>query len=481
MRVLALGLAVVALVAPQPIASAGRPMSSIVDGAAAAFMAKYHVPGLAVAVVRHGVIVYERGYGYADRDAKIPATADTRFEIGSITKQITAACILQQVRAGRLSLDDRLGTFVPDYPAAAAVTVRELLGQSSGIPEYAFFGAKEQPNTVAEIVQRVAAKPLEFRPGSRFAYSNTNYALLGRVLESVSHESYADYVRAHIFGPARMTHSSFIWDERTIPDMAAGYVRAGGGVAPAQPVLHLIADAAGADGAIVSTAGDVARWDIALASGAIVPAPDVAMMRTPVQLSGDAWSNYAMGWVQDTLGGHPRVSHSGGTDGFAATNAVFPGDDEAIVAVDNEALSTPARLAAAVFSAEHPDVTARFRTPVRGEDKTVTARLRELLRRLARGQPDPAQFAARARVLITPDGIAFLRDALEPLGPITAMIYRGRTSLPAHGTTPAMTVYTYHVEYGMDRDRVVIGLDAGNKVTAFGVLAFNDDVPPGRR
>jgi D-alanyl-D-alanine carboxypeptidase len=475
MKPLALGVAALSLVAQGPGAAAGRSTSRIVDDAAAAFMAKQGVPGIAVAVVRHGAIVYERGYGYADRDADAPAGADTRFEIGSITKQMTAACIVQQVRAGHLSLEDRLEKFIPDYPAAAKVTVRQLLGQSSGIPEYAFFGAEEQPQTAEQIVQRVAAKPLEFPPGTRFSYSNTNYALLGHILELVSREPFADYVRAHIFAPAHMTHSAFTWDESTLGDIATGYVRTPQGVARARHVLHLIRDGAGGDGAVVSTAGDLARWDIALSSGAILPASDVALMQTPVPLSGEARMNYGMGWVRDTLGGHLRVSHNGGTDGFAATNAVFPHDDEAIVVLGNIALASPARLAASVFSAEHPDVTAVFNAAAAGEDKAVTARLREMLRRLALGQPDRSQFAARALVLINPGGIAFLREALEPLGPVTKMIFRGRTALPAHGTTPAMSVYSYNVAYGIDRERVVVGLDANNKVTAFGVLPFSDN------
>ena len=169
MKSLVLCVAALTVAAPGLGAAAGPSTSSIVDGAATAFMAKQGVPGMAIAVVRHGAIVYERGYGYANRDTNLLADADTRFEIGSITKQITAACIVQQVRAGRLSLEDRLDRYIPDYPAAAKVTVRQLLGQTSGIPEYAFFGAKEQPQTIAQVVQLVAGKPLEFAPGSRFS------------------------------------------------------------------------------------------------------------------------------------------------------------------------------------------------------------------------------------------------------------------------------------------------------------------------
>ena len=207
---------------PSPVAD---PIAAAADAVAAKLLEGKHVPGVAIGVSKGGAVVFERGYGYADVAKKIPVTPDTRFEIGSITKQFTAACIMQLVEAGKLSLDDHLGTFVSDYFVGRGVTVRELLAQQSGVPEYlegpdAVAAAGTQPATYATLLARVSAMPLEFAPGTRYKYSNTNYILLGRIVEVVSGEPYERYVREHIFVPAGMTQSAFIADESTLPSMA---------------------------------------------------------------------------------------------------------------------------------------------------------------------------------------------------------------------------------------------------------------------
>lgn len=449
-------------------AMVGSPsLAATVDRAAAELMTKQHVPGVAIAVVEHGAIAYEQGYGYADVGRKTPVTVDTRFEIGSITKQFTAACIMQQVRAGKLSLDDTLGKFIPEYPAGAAVTVRQLLSQTSGIPEYTYYEDKTPPSTFAGVVERTVKKPLRFAPGSRWSYSNTNYIFLGRILELTAHEPYEQYVREHIFGPAHMTQSGFMSEEGTLPDMAAGYQpTATRGVAPARPIAG---DWAGAAGAIVSTVGDLAKWDTALTSGEIVPATDVKVMLTSATLSDGSATRYGFGWAVDSFGGHPRVSHNGGTAGFAAINAMFPRDDESIIVLENLALSAPNRAASAIFSALHPDVTAKFNTAVAGEDKTVTARLRELLRRAALGDFDRTQFSKRfLKAFGNRQGKGFVKEELGPLGPVTNTVFRGKRLLPT------MTAYDYNVAFGSDREFVNIGIDAQNKITAFGFMTYSD-------
>ncbi len=137
---------------------------------------------------------------------KIPVTVGTRFEIGSVTKQFTAACIMQQVTPGKLSLEDPLWKFISDYPAGVAVTVRQMHSHTSGLPEYldpeVGHTAALHPAAFATIVGRIAKTPLNFPPGSQWSYSNTNYLLLGRILELTSHESFEQYVREHIFAPA---------------------------------------------------------------------------------------------------------------------------------------------------------------------------------------------------------------------------------------------------------------------------------------
>lgn len=450
-------------------------LSSMVDAAATELLVKQHVPGMAIAVSRHGTLAYAHGYGYADVNRRVPVTADTRFEIGSITKEFTAACIMQQVRAGKLTLDDPLGKFVPEYAAASTVTIRQLLSHTSGIPEYAFYG-QANPSTLPAILALVGKKPLLFDPGTRFRYSNTNYVLLGRILELTSHEPYEQYVREHIFAPAHMEQSGFTSPAGGIPEMALGYQKSGAIGPPIEGD-----DAVAAAGNIVSTVGDMVKWNLALASGAIVARADLDLMQTPIRLKDGSSAPNGLGFAIDSVAGHPRISHNGGTDGFTSTDAVFPRDDESIVVLENMAEGSPERVSSAIFAAAHPDVTAKFDAAAPGEDPAITVRLREILRRAAIGQPDRTQFSERYKAgLLTPDAIGFIQEALAPLGPATRFIFRGKSIQPAAGSAPAMTVYRYNVAYGSDRETVEILIDAQNKVGAMTFGPYSDrSGPPG--
>ena len=472
-RTAAAAVLIALALSPQPGPAQAPPaLAAIVDGVAAERMAKDHAPGMAIAVFEHGAVAYAHGYGFADVGRRIPVTVDTRFEIGSITKQLTAACIMQQVRAGKLSLDDPIGKFVPEYAAARAVTVRQMLSHTSGLPEYAFYGA-HNPSTLPAILALVMKRPMMFKAGTHFSYSNTNYVLLGRILELTSGEPYEQYVREHIFAPAHMEQSGFTSDAATIPDMAVGYQESGAVGPPMEGN-----GAVGAAGNVVSTVGDMVKWDQALGSGAIVTPADLALMQTPVRVNDGSTRPYGFGFGIDAVGGHPVFSHNGGTDGFAATNAMFPRDGESIVVLENLALASPARVSAAIFAAEHPDVTAKFDTSVPGEDPAITARVREIVRRAAIGQPDRSQFSERFRkMLLNRDSIAFARDEFAPLGPATRFIFRGKSVQPATPRTPAMTWYEYDIAFGSDQESIDIGIDAQNKVTAMSFGRYRDAPP----
>jgi CubicO group peptidase (beta-lactamase class C family) len=444
---------------PAPIAS----VAAALDAAAEKLVGTKHVPGIAVAVAEHGAIVFERGYGTADVAKKTPVTVDTRFEIGSVTKQVTAACILQLARAGKLSLDDHLGTFVPDYFIGRGVTVRQLLAQTSGIPEYldgpdAVAAAGAQPATAASLLARVSAQPLEFAPGTAWKYSNTNYILLGRIVEVASREPYERYVREHVFAPAGMTESGFIADEPTLPEMARGYAPDAAGVEPAPPFRD---DWAWSAGAIVSTVGDVVKWDDALLAGKIVALQDVALMRTAAPLGGGVSSAYGFGWIVDSLGGHVRIWHNGGTFGFHSVNATFPKDDQEIVVLENSDSADAEALATTAFSAMHPDVASALTTAAAGEDQKVTARLREWLRRFETGDVDRGQLTDKMSTALTPDLIAKTKSQFATLGDPQTLVYKGSTAESGD------TVYTYFADFAVGKIRIVMALDAAGKIDGY--------------
>jgi D-alanyl-D-alanine carboxypeptidase len=473
MRALVAGL-VLSLAAPCVAASARSPapeaaatdpkIAAAVDSAANAALATGRVPAVAVAVARGGRIVFERAYGYADTARKIPATVDTRFEIGSVTKQITAACVLQLAREKKLSLDDRLARYLSDYFVGRGVTIRQLLEQVSGIPEYLegddLPGAAAKPVSFAGLLARVSAKPLDFAPGSRWKYSNTNYAILGRIVALVSREPYETYVREHVFAPAGMTQSGFIDDEATLPEVARGYVSGVKGNVPAPP---LQADWAGAAGAVVSTVGDVVKWNAALADGTILPAGDVATMRTSATVADGAQTNYGFGFVVDSLDGHARVWHNGQTFGFYALDAVFPDDDESIVVLSNSALPSADAIERDAFAASHPDVAAAsaVTTPAPGDDSAITSRARATFVTFQTNDIDRTRFTDAMSRALTPDKLAALSDQLRPLGPPPPFVFRGNVR------SGALTTFTYRVTYPTIALSIVMTLDADGKIAGF--------------
>src|SRR5579863_3641254 len=188
-----------------------------IDTDVATILQRTGAPATTIEVVQHGSVVFSHAYGVADRDKRSPATVDTYYEIGSITKQFTAAAMLQLQEAGKLHLDDKLSVYLPDAPHAKEVTLRQLLAQVSGLPEYLdamdAAGTSTKPASFDQLMSYITGKPLDFAPGSHWAYCNTNYIPAGRVIEAVSHESYQHYVQTHLLGPTGMTHTFTVADE----------------------------------------------------------------------------------------------------------------------------------------------------------------------------------------------------------------------------------------------------------------------------
>jgi D-alanyl-D-alanine carboxypeptidase len=184
-------------------------------------------PGATIAVIEDGNFVYRHAYGLRNQEQRLPVTVDTWFEIGSITKQFTAAAILQLQEAGKLHIDDTLATYLPDAPHAKEITLRQMLSHTSGLPEYLDGPDIEQvavkPATLDQLLARIKGKPLDFAPGGRWSYSNTGYILLGRVIEVVSHETYDHYVKVHLLDAAGMRRTYTVTDEAHLSPMAVGY------------------------------------------------------------------------------------------------------------------------------------------------------------------------------------------------------------------------------------------------------------------
>ena len=298
-------------------------------------------PGAAVVVARGDVVVLAKGYGLADVDAQRLVTPTTSFRLASVTKQFTAAAILTLVEAGSLRLDDRLGDVLEDVPAYARdVTVRHLLSHTSGVPDYEpLLGKGEGPPLKDRDVLRLLhkAQRLYFKPGTSWRYSNSAYALLALIVERVSGETFATYLRRRIFDRAGMPTAVAYEDGiDTVANRAYGHSgRAGVWRRTDQNRTSAVLG----DGGIYASAEELARWSAALDRGAVFSRDSFRMATTAAVLTSGAETSYGFGWFLDRHHGHRRQRHEGDSIGFRTALQRYPDDDLTVVVLVNRGVA----------------------------------------------------------------------------------------------------------------------------------------------
>jgi CubicO group peptidase (beta-lactamase class C family) len=289
-------------------------------------MRRWMIPGLSLAVVRHGRLVCARGFGLADRERSRPATEHTVYPLASVTKTFVATAVMLLVEDGALEVDRPVAEVLPGLPRSwAGVTVRHLLSHTSGIRDcYADAGFwYDTPATVSDRIGAVARLGLVFPPGRRWYYSNTGYLLLGEVIARVSGLAYDRLLADRVFTPLGMTRTRVNDPRQADEGWATGYrrrfrwTRLRSDVAAVAVPHHLIAGSA--DGGLVSTATDLAAWAIALASGRVVREETLRRMWAPAILMGDKKAPCGLGWGVDDSKGRRVIGHSGGDPGFATS------------------------------------------------------------------------------------------------------------------------------------------------------------------
>ena len=281
-----------------------------------------------VLVAQNGKVLLDKGYGFANLEWDIPNTPTTKFRLGSITKQFTAASILLLEERGKLKVEDPVKKYMPDAPAAwDKITIFHVLTHTSGIPSFTGFPDYEsreaQAMTPEKLVEWFRDKPLEFEPGTKWNYSNSGYILLGYLIERISGQSYSDFVQQNIFTPLGMKDSGYDSNSAIIAHRAAGYTPGKSGPVNAGFVHMSIPFSAGA---LYSTTEDLLRWEQGLFGGKVLTAASLAKMTTPFK------QDYAFGLGVSTNNGHKMIAHDGGIQGFNTALAYYP-DDKLVVAV----------------------------------------------------------------------------------------------------------------------------------------------------
>ncbi len=284
-----------------------------------------------VLIAKGDKVVFEMSSGWAVAEWKIPNSVTTKFRIGSITKQFTAASILLLEERGKLSIDDLLAKHVPGVPAAwKNITLKHLLGHTSGIPDFTTLPPYKEWRITgpspAMIFERVREFPLEFSPGSKFQYSNTDYILLGWVIELASGQTYREFVKQNIFEPLGMTDSGYDSATEIVSQRAAGYRSGARGLRNANYVDMRVPHAAGG---LYSTSGDLLKWTLALFGGKLLQPGSLEKMTTPGR------GGYAFGLAVGEKNGRMRLAHAGGIDGFGSFLAYFPASGATIAVLSN--------------------------------------------------------------------------------------------------------------------------------------------------
>lgn len=283
-----------------------------------------------VLIAQNGQVLLSQGYGPADREQDRPNTPQTKFRLGSLSKQFTAAAILVLEQQGRLRVDDPLARYYPEFPRAGEITLHHLLSHTSGIPNYnqrPDYGDKMLlPWTIEQVVSWMRPDSLEFDPGERFSYSNSNYVLLAGIIERVSGQTYARFLQEAIFAPAGMNDTGQDLHTRVLPHRATGHVSFGEEVerAPYRDMPFM----SGA-GSLYSTALDLLRWDQALYTDRILTAESRQKMFTPHS------ATYGYGWFVEDRGGHRCVSHRGEINGFIVSLDRYVDDRIVVVSLFN--------------------------------------------------------------------------------------------------------------------------------------------------
>ena len=412
-----------------------------VDEAVRTTMQRNDVPGVSLAIVRNGSIAYLKAYGFAElahgsgdsESAPRRASVSTRFAIGSVSKEFTAAAILLLSDRGKLSLDDPVSKYVPQLTDANRVTLHELLSHTSGYRDYflqEYIPARmQQPTSVDAILSSWAERPLDFPPGQQWQYSGTNYVIAGRIVEKVTGEPYQKFLIDNVLRPIGITDATFA-DSPSHPERnAIGYYRFALGPPRLAPPtgrnwLFAMAD-------LEMTARDVALWDISVINQTLLSPASYQAMSSDTKTAEGQSTGYGLGFFVRQIAGndgkqHLLLHHPGEVSGFRSHNFVLPDLKAAVVILTN---------------AEYSDVTTQLAGQIQGlvgiqpaepfssttrasstppsstpKENAIEARARKLLLDLGHGRVDRDDLAPDATATFTPQAVSDIRQSLAPLG-----------------------------------------------------------------
>ena len=429
------------------VAQVEAPLSSDlqqkIDAAANEVLQQTGVPSASVAVVKDGKISFLQAYGKAKLEPPAPAKPAMRYAIGSISKQFTASAILMLQEEGKLSLDDKVAKFIPDLTRANDVTIRQLLSHTSGYQDYYPQDYTPplmmKPTTAAEIMDRWARKPLDFDPGTRWQYSNTNYVIAGAIVEKASGMPIFDFLQKRIFSAVGMNSVANV-DQKKLGDTdPTGYMRYGLG-----PLRPAKAEGQGwmfAAGELAMPASELAKWDISVIDQKLLKPESYKQLETEVVLKNGVGTRYGLGVGVLEQSEHRVLEHSGEVSGFTAENVVYPDDRAAVIVLTNQDAASAGsdiahRISPLLLNVADPATPAKLE-----EAKKIFAGLQQ-------GTVDRSLFTDDANFYFSDHALQDFRTGLAPLGAPEAFIPL------RHGLRGGMMERVYSVKFPKQTLRV---------------------------
>ncbi len=436
-------------VAAQAVLPAG--LRSQIDKIAEEALAATGVPSASIAVVKDGKIAYLNAYGDAKLDPKVAAKPEMRYSIGSISKQFTAASVLLLQEQGKLSLNDKVSKYLPDLTRAKEITIRQLLSHTSGYQDYwpqdYVPPMMLKPTTSQEIIDRWAKKPLDFEPGTKWQYSNTNYVIAGVIIEKVSGMPLLKFLQQKVFAPLGMKSVADI-DVAALGDTdPTGYLRYALGPprkAPKEGPGWLFAA-----GELAMPASDLAKWDISIMDRALLKPASYLDLETEILLNSGVGTHYGLGVNVNNRGGHRYLTHGGEVSGFTAQNIVLPDDRAAVVVLTNQ----DAANAASTIANGIAPLLLEKEDPLKTEK---TDQARKIFTGLQHGTINRSLFSENANSYFSDQAVKDFASSLGPLGEPESFVQvnsglRGGMVLRAYRVVFAkktLTAWTYEMPDG---------------------------------
>jgi D-alanyl-D-alanine carboxypeptidase len=439
---------------------------SAIDQLVQRILAETGVPSASITVVRDND-VYTKAYGYARVNPKVPASLEMRYKIASNSKQIAASAILLLAQDGKLSLDDTVARFFPTLTRAGEVTLRQLLSHTSGYQDYypldyvAPFMVRDV--TAAKILDQWAKKPLDFEPGAQWQYSNTNYVIIGQIIEKVTGKPLIEFLRERIFVPLGMKSVIDVTNQHWSASDAVGHAQYG--LAPAHEATVEGNGWMYAAGELAMTARDLSLWDSSLIEGKVLKPESLKALTTEVLLKGGSGTHYALGLeVSTTAKGTRRWSHSGGAAGYFSRNTTFPDDKSSITVLTNG----EGRASGAIAQGIENLLFAATADPGAGP---ALEHAKKLFTGLQNGGLDRTLIDSDLSSYFTAQAVADFASSLKPLGPPESL-----TAGP-HEDRGGYTVREFSVKTATERLHISTYMTPEGKFAQFIVSRVPDEKP----